>query len=69
LAPPAYAGHAIVSGAFPWSQGSFDALINKQLASVSAANREKAKAVAVPIAARLLKERCAAGSERRGCLS
>jgi hypothetical protein len=37
----------------------FDVLINKQLASVSAADREKAKAVAVPIAVRLLKERCA----------
>jgi len=53
----AYAGHTIVSNFFPWNQGKYDGIIEKQLAGVSDADKQKAAAVAVPIAVKLLKER------------
>jgi hypothetical protein len=39
-------------------QGKFDMMIGRQLAAVSAEDRKKAADVAVPIATRILKERC-----------
>lgn len=60
-APPAAlaaaAGHAIVSGSFPWTQGSQDVLLAKQLSKFTEAERKKALEVAAPIASKLLKER------------
>jgi hypothetical protein len=53
----AFAGHAIVSNAFPWTQGKYDELIGKQLQGVSEADKNKAAGVAVPIAVKLFKER------------
>lgn len=62
-APPAalaaFAGHTILANAFPWSQGKYDALIGKQLQGVSDADKQKAAAVAVPIATKLFKDRWA----------
>ena len=54
----AFAGHTIVSNLYPWNQGKYDTLLAKQLSDVSAADRRKAEGIAVPIAVKLLRERC-----------
>lgn len=53
----AFAGHAVVAGAFPWGQGRYDMMLGRQLSAVSMEDRKKAAAVAVPIAVKLLRER------------
>lgn len=67
-APPpalaAFAGHTVLAGAFPWFQGKYDMMIGRQLAAVSASDKKKAAEIAVPIAAKILKERTADESTR-----
>lgn len=53
----AFAGHTVLAGAFPWFQGKYDMMIGKQLSAVSAADKKRAAEIAVPIAAKMLKER------------
>lgn len=54
----AFAGHTVLSNLFPWIQHKYDNLIAAQLSGVSEADRKAAQGVAVPIAVKLLKDRC-----------
>lgn len=56
----AFAGHTLLSNWAPWNQGKYDGLLAKQLAAagVSQADAKKAADVAVPIAVKLVKDRC-----------
>jgi hypothetical protein len=46
-----------MAGSFPWMQGKFDMMIGKQLMAVSGPDKKKAAEIAVPIAAKLLRDR------------
>ncbi len=57
LIAAAYAGYTVAAGNFPGSQALFDVLLAQQVKDVSAADRKAAKAVAIPIAEEILRDK------------
>eukprot|EP00884_Botryococcus_braunii_P023567 jgi/Botrbrau1/9895/Bobra.0080s0024.2 len=63
-ATAAYAAHFILSSYFPWRQYVFDALIKKQVGNYSTDVQRVASALAIPLAASLIRSRVDDNSQR-----